>query len=176
MLRKDKRRLYRGVRRTLGRFTPLRTDCGVLCGERCCGGDSETGMLLFPGEPTTLAVQCAGERRVAVCRGTCERRRRPLSCRLFPVLPVRDAGGRVRVAVDLRGGGLCPLVQAAREVRFSQRFLHRVRRAGEALYADGDCRRFLTQALAEGEETAHLFEIFRKKEEDTSCICAQNMI
>ena len=40
----------------LEELTPLTTDCGAVCGGRCCqeSADSE-GMLLFPGEETFLA-------------------------------------------------------------------------------------------------------------------------
>ena len=34
----------------IGTLTPLKSDCGRLCGAVCCKGDDETGMLLFPGE------------------------------------------------------------------------------------------------------------------------------
>ena len=37
-------------------ITPVRADCGVLCERACCGGDDETGMLLFPFEKTDLDV------------------------------------------------------------------------------------------------------------------------
>ena len=38
------------ARDLLRELTPLKTDCGRLCGGACCEGDEETGMLLFPGE------------------------------------------------------------------------------------------------------------------------------
>ena len=162
MLKKDKRRLFRRVRRTLGRFTPLRADCGELCDRRCCSADEQTGMLLFPGERTDLPVQGDEKRRVAVCAGTCERRNRPLSCRLFPFLPVLE-NGKVTVQLDRRAMGVCPLVEASGHVRFSQRFLHRARRAGAQLFADEDCCRFLNEAAEEGEQTAQIFAIFCEK-------------
>ena len=30
--------------------TPLNFDCGKICKNKCCKGDENTGMLLFPGQ------------------------------------------------------------------------------------------------------------------------------
>ncbi len=163
-LHKDKRRLFRRVRRILGSQTPLRADCGTLCGKRCCKGDETAGMLLFPGEKTSLSVRQNGTRRLAVCRGVCRRGERPLSCRLFPFLPVLQ-NGRVCARIDRRGAGICPLAQNEAQVRFSRRFLRRVERAGELLYADADCRRFLEEALSEGEQIREFRAFFLQKPE-----------
>ena len=38
------------ARALLSNLTPLKSDCGRLCGGACCQGDDATGMLLFPGE------------------------------------------------------------------------------------------------------------------------------
>ena len=42
----------RAARELLRDVTPLKTDCGKVCGARCCRSleGEETGMLLFPGE------------------------------------------------------------------------------------------------------------------------------
>ena len=160
---KDKRRLYRRVRRVLGAATPLRADCGVLCEKRCCKGDGETGMLLFPDEATALPVRIREARRLAVCEGSCKREERPLSCRLFPLLPMEDQKGNIRVMTDKRGAGICPLIEHENEVVFSQRFLHRVKKAGKLLFADAECRAFLRQCSEESRQTAELFETFLKK-------------
>ena len=160
---KDKRRLYRRVRRTLGKTTPLRADCGVLCEKRCCKGDGETGMLMFPGEVTALPVRIREARRLAVCEGNCNREERPLSCRLFPLLPMEDEKGNVCVVIDKRGVGICPLIEHENEVVFSQRFLHRVKKAGKLLFADAECRAFLEQCSEESRQTAQMIETFLKK-------------
>ena len=43
---------WREARALLENLTPLRTDCGKVCGSACCKSldAEETGMLLFPGE------------------------------------------------------------------------------------------------------------------------------
>ena len=139
MTRKQQRS-YQTAFRLLRDATPLRTDCGVLCGRRCCKGDDETGMLLFPGEPTALRVIETEGRRLAVCGGVCDRNERPLSCRIFPFFPFVKADGGVDVRIDPRGKAVCPLVRQAHDVRFSHRFLHRARRVGQQLCRDGECR------------------------------------
>ena len=136
-------RIYQSAFRLLQNATPLCTDCGVLCGKACCKGDDTMGMLLFPGEPTTLRVIETEGRRLAVCAGRCNRNARPLSCRIFPFVPVLQPDGSVRVQIDPRGKGVCPLVRQSQNVLFSHRFLHRVRRAGEQLCRDAACRAFL---------------------------------
>ena len=151
MTRKQQR-IYRKTNRLLQDATPLRTDCGVLCGKRCCKGDDETGMLLFPNEPTMLRVLQNGSRRVAVCGGVCDRNTRPLGCRLFPFFPYCERGGRIRVRIDPRGEAICPLVRVQEDVLFSHRFLHRVRRAGELLCRDEQCRAFLQETQREIEQ------------------------
>ena len=42
------------AREKLNSVTPLKRDCGRVCGSRCCDSleGEETGMLLFPGEDT----------------------------------------------------------------------------------------------------------------------------
>ena len=109
------------ARNMLNALTPLKTDCGRLCGGACCQGDEQTGMLLFPGEDA-LYAGCGFARvltadfalgsetaRLLVCRGTCPRGERPLACRLFPLFLRFDAQGGTRVVLDPRAHTVCPL-------------------------------------------------------------------
>ena len=141
--------LYEYAYSMLENSTPLKTDCGTLCDKKCCSGDGETGMLLFPNEKTTLNIIENNGRFLAVCSGNCKRNERPLSCRLFPFFPVIDEKGNVRVEIDFRGFGICPLVEHRDEIVFSQRFLHRVRKVGEALAKDEQCRSFMKKISEE---------------------------
>jgi len=149
-------RIYRKACALLERSTPLRCDCGVLCDRACCRGDGETGMLLFPGERTPFRVLEKNGRRLAVCGGRCRRTVRPLSCRLFPFVPLPMPDGTVRVLPDSRGAGLCPLVRNAEAAAFSHRFLHRVRRVGAMLCRDREGRAFLEAIGREIAEDAAL--------------------
>ena len=73
--------------------TPLTVDCGKICNGKCCKGDNKTGMLLFPGEenlidPDMKVYKNEKGDSFAVCDGTCDRNRRPLACRIYPLFPV----------------------------------------------------------------------------------------
>ena len=133
--------------------TPLRTDCGRACGHACCLPDEtgKGGMLLFPGEEalykgkpgfTVTADHALGvPTPLLTCRGACRREERPLSCRIFPLLPkMRD--GRVRVVRDHRGFEVCPLLPDGLGA-FRPEFVEAVRTAGEALYRVEEHRLFL---------------------------------
>ena len=148
------------ARRLMTGVTPLETDCGALCGGACCKGDAGTGMLLFPGEETPFRVLTAGTRRLAVCSGRCERRKRPLSCMLFPLFPVVDEAGNVRVLPDARGNAICPLARQAGAVRFDRRFLRRVKTVGRFLARDEALLAFLRENAAEIGSVNALLERF----------------
>ena len=132
-------------------ITPLRTDCGRFCGGACCEGDDETGMLLFPGEEALYGDCGFGEVLTAdytlagrpallfVCDGACEREARPLSCRLFPLLPAADPE---KVRMDPRASGLCPLY-ASGIPGLAPAFVSAVKAACAVLSQDPACRAFL---------------------------------
>ena len=141
--------LYKKVFKILGNKTPLGSDCGVLCEKNCCRGDENTGMLLFPFEKSPLKITEGKKFRLAVCGGNCKRKSRPLSCRLFPFFPCADENGKIGVTVDWRGFCICPLVKNAKDVRFSQRFLHSVQKVGELLAQDESCLEFLKEITKE---------------------------
>ena len=145
------------AREKLNSITPLKRDCGRVCGSRCCDSleGEETGMLLFPGEDMlyrdregwTIRQTPAG--LMVICPGTCSREDRPLACRLFPLLPViRD--GAVRAAVDQRAYAVCPLARQGIRA-LDPEFTAAVRQAGEMLAADEEQRRFL-EMLTEGQD------------------------
>ena len=139
------------ARDLLESVTPLSTDCGRLCGGRCCrsADGEETGMLLFPGEAAyyrdrpgyTLRNTAHGT--LVVCSGQCERADRPLSCRLFPLLPLLREDG-VKVALDLRAAPVCPLFDMGRGALKAD-FIETVRAAGQLLAQDDTQRPFLIQ-------------------------------
>ncbi len=133
----------RKVKKILSGRTPLKKDCGTLCGKACCKGDSETGMLLFPGESTDLNIKNEGGFRLAVCNGKCNRDERPISCMFFPLFPTLDKNNKIKTVPDFRGYGLCPLVRHADEIEFSKRYLNAVRRAAEILVKNEECRDFI---------------------------------
>lgn len=156
---KDKyEKLYKEANRILGCKTPLKKDCGTVCGAACCKGDKDTGMLLFPFEETTLTVNEKDRVRLAVCDGKCKREERPLSCRIFPFFPYVTAQGKITVIPDIRGVNVCPLVSNFSEVQFDRGFLWRVKKVGRLLYANEACREFLTETSREMDSIISLLE------------------
>ena len=119
--------LYFQAYHQLERCTPLKFDCGRLCGKICCQArDDSEGMWLFPGEETVLAgaetfiIQPTGRTlsngRILYwlnCTGDCRRATRPLACRIFPLTPRLDRNV-VTMEIDPRAKHLCPLA-AGRE-------------------------------------------------------------
>lgn len=108
------------ARALLGGLTPMLTDCGQLCGAACCrpDEDGQGGVYLFPGEEALLEP-CAWGRvepspfaPMLTCGGPCDRERRPLACRIFPLTPVRGKSGRWTVRMDVRARAMCPLVRS----------------------------------------------------------------
>lgn len=147
---KDKyQRLYAETNRIIGEKTPLKKDCGLICDGKCCKGDSDTGMLLFPFEESVFTVKEKDGVRLCVCEGHCNRKERPLSCRIFPFFPYVTAEGKIRVIPDIRGVNICPIISHFDEVKFDRGFLYRVKKVGRLLYRDEHCRRFLEDTSRE---------------------------
>ena len=142
------------ARDLLSGLTPLKTDCGRLCGGACCQGDEATGMLLFPGEEA-LYAHCAFARvlpagfslggqgvSLLVCQGRCERENRPLACRLFTLFLRFREDGSTRVVMDRRARALCPLTGYGLSALDSA-FLDAARTAYDLLLADPACAAYL---------------------------------
>ena len=151
------------AREKLKNVTPLKRDCGRVCGARCCRPleGEETGMLLFPGEAEAYAGKAGFEVRktargdLLICSGTCNREDRPLSCRLFPLLPVIGDDGKVRAVTDLRAKAVCPLARQGKSA-VDPDFAEAVREAGEILAAEDEQAVFLDMLEEEQEELKEL--------------------
>ena len=156
------------AREKLKNVTPLKKDCGRVCGARCCRPleGEETGMLLFPGEVEAYAdregwvVRHAAQGDIVVCPGTCDREERPLSCRLFPLLPLIGDDGAIRVVTDLRARAVCPLARQGKSA-LDPEFIDAVREAGELLAQSEEQALFLDVLEAEQEELRELRKKFR---------------
>lgn len=150
MSKTDTKKMYNKIFKILGDLTPLRADCGKVCGGACCKGDAKTGMRLFPFEESVLPVTVAEDGvRLVVCTGTCNREERPLSCRIFPFFPTVDEGGRVFVEPDFRGARLCPMLEHMDEIVFDKRFFKALRKVGRILVKDPACLEFLRESTEE---------------------------
>ena len=143
--------------------TPLEFDCGKICNGKCCKGDENTGMILFPGEENLIDKNIKiktsqnGE-KIAVCNGTCDRTKRPLSCRIYPFFPlVKELGERKRVKIifDLRAD--CPLVKS--EYEFNKDFLHRLKRVGKCLLLNEETKTVYMELSNEITEQIELLKL-----------------
>ncbi|MBQ6708504.1 MAG: hypothetical protein IJM97_06110 [Clostridia bacterium] len=150
MKKTDYKKMYEKIFKILGDLTPLRIDCGQLCEGACCKGDDETGMLLFPHEESDLEIRyTAADERLAICDGTCDRSKRPLSCRIFPFFPTIDDKGKVYVELDYRGRFICPMIEHYDKMNFNPAFLKAVKKVGKILVKDEECREFLHMRTGE---------------------------
>ncbi len=147
------------ARRLLSDITPLKTDCGRVCGGRCCRSleGEETGMLLFPGEEDFYEdaegwrILPAGRELLLICPGECDREARPLSCRIFPLMPLMGDAGGVTVRTDERARAVCPLVKQGKR-GMDPAFVQAVLQAGELLMEEPAQRAFLQRRAEEQEE------------------------
>ena len=146
------------ARELLRQVTPLKGDCGRLCGARCCDSmeGEETGMLLFPGEERLYEgkpgwkVRPGAQGLIVICPGRCDRDERPLSCRMFPALP-RETEAGVQIRMDFRARSVCPLARQGAE-GLDPAFREALIQAGEALIGEEDQRGFLRRLHREQDE------------------------
>lgn len=156
------------ARALLENVTPLRTDCGMTCGGACCRSlpGETTGMLLFPGEEQYYAGLCdytltpTDHGTLLTCEGCCDRGDRPLSCRLFPLLPLLREDG-VKVATDLRARTVCPLARQGKDA-LQPEFVAAVREVGRLLAEDEAQRDFLQLLTRTQDELKALRKQFRR--------------
>lgn len=134
-------KFYEPLYELLDSVTPLKKDCGVLCGGICCkDGDEEAGMLLFPGEealfadvdfakvvPSNCEYGETGVAKLLLCKGQCDRSKRPLACRIFPLLPYRHTGENLQVKMDPRAKGMCPLARSLKVQQLEPLFVERTK-------------------------------------------------
>lgn len=135
--------------------TPLKKDCGKLCGGKCCKGEAGDGMLLFPGEEILFENKSGftvyfDERYSAyavTCDGSCDRKNRPLSCRIFPYfIYMKDDSIVPTVAPDIRATQYCPLL--VKGTKINKEFLRALRVTGRLLISDNSIREFLVKLTA----------------------------
>ncbi len=118
----------------LEKVTPVKYDCGKICNKKCCKGNDNDGMLLFPGEDEIfrdnnnfeIYYDNHYESFAVRCKGPCDRNDRPLSCRIFPYFLYSEGETRkISVAPDIRALNFCPLVSEKYNV--DRKFLRALR-------------------------------------------------
>lgn len=147
----------------LRKETPLNFDCGKICDGKCCKGDENTGMLLFPGEENfidesiKIKINENGD-KIAVCNGTCDRNKRPLSCRIYPAFPLIECDGKIKTIIDIRAD--CPL--KCGEYKFKKSFLRKVKRVGKLLFLNEETRKFYVELSENINEHLNLSDLLEK--------------
>lgn len=144
---------YKIIYSILGDETPLKTNCGRLCGRKCCSeSDAGEGMYLYPFEEKMFREGATfakisesdfmyGDEYAGfiTCDGYCEREKRPLACRIFPLVPYVDKDGALTVIYDPRAVGFCPLENA----HITSAFKKKVWLLSSLLFKASDTREFL---------------------------------
>lgn len=141
--------VYLQIYRLFDEVTPIKTDCGVICGRRCCDGE-DSGMYLFPCEekvydflkPSWVKIEQSdfeyeykGKKYnvpLAVCDGSCDRYQRPLACRIFPLTPYIE-GGEIKIKTDPRAKSLCPLARRMSIDGYDKKFVGNLEKAFKLL-------------------------------------------
>lgn len=145
--------IYKYAYGLLENVTPMHGDCGEKCGAICCE-DSEagTGMYLYPGEarmlfpcPEWAKIEPSGfyygekEALILSCEGQCDRALRPLACRIFPLVPYKKEGERMKIIYDPRATAMCPLTPEM----LTPSFIESVTRAMRAVVKMREGREFI---------------------------------
>jgi hypothetical protein len=168
----NKKPLYLQIYKILRAVTPLKKDCGDLCDKACCHGvDQETGMYLYPGEEelqyfnTSLKIKpmrfFGGSGLLAICSGECERDRRPLACRVFPLIPYYTPKDILTIKMDPRAHSLCPLARTLTRSELNSEFTIKVREAFRLLNVDPDIKEFMIRQSCALDEFREIESRFR---------------
>jgi len=155
--------LYYLAYEILDKSTPLKFDCGALCGRACCQNlpaDEEagenSGMYLFPGEdlllkdasfldiiPAEFEFVENTQVLIATCNGKCDRSLRPLSCRIFPLTPYLTEKDILTIRIDPRAVPVCPLAEDGERDKLHPDFVQNVRKACRILCSDPAIKAFI---------------------------------
>lgn len=140
----------------LENVTPLRYDCGKLCGSLCCHNNAEDGetlgMWLLPYERELLESLCAHDNktkytfataedgtRTVSCNGKCQRQYRPFACRIYPFYAHIDvAENKIKVLKDPRAVLSCPIAKINSHIRPTVEFTVCVKKAVRELMKDAE--------------------------------------
>ena len=148
--------IYKSIYTFYGDTTPLCVDCGKLCGGACCESDDneETGMYLFPGEeklffnnPDFKIIDSEflyrkKRAKILICKGVCNRSIRPLSCRIFPIIPYIKSND-FSLIFDPRANSLCPLTKLSDISELDKKFIKKTESVIKLLLKFKETRLFL---------------------------------
>ncbi len=148
--------LYKSIYKFYSDTTPLFIDCGTLCGGACCESDEneETGMYLFPGEEMLFLnnpdfkiidsefIYNEKHAKILICKGACDRSKRPLSCRIFPIIPYIK-NNDFKLIFDPRAKVVCPLVSLEDFSILDRKFIIKTQKVIRLLLKFKETRLFL---------------------------------
>ena len=154
------------ARDILENSTPLgKYDCGLLCGAKCCKGDENTGMWLFPSEEDYYKNKENFNIKktdgnfgypMLVCSGECKREDRPLSCRIYPFFPlVSEVNGKIKIRTicDIRGISSCRILKDG--LKPDRKFIRNLRLCARSLARDKELLGYLKN---QGDEICEIAE------------------
>ena len=117
---------------------PLKKDCGKICLRACCESDKNRGMLLFPGEEelfhstddswynikdTNIILSDGSRIKLFTCKGKCAREKRPLACRIFPLMPYITEKSILEIRLDPKSVKICPLSYDVDKYQIQEEFI-----------------------------------------------------
>ena len=143
-------RIIRQAYSYLDEITPLKYDCGQLCGALCCrdNGESDTslGMWLLPFEKELLKnedgyvfKEAQDGTQTVSCSGKCRRNMRPFSCRIYPYyahLSNENGKTKITIKIDPRARLSCPIARFNSHSRANIYFLACAKAAIRTLLKD----------------------------------------
>lgn len=156
--------MYQTAYQIINKTTPLRFDCGKLCGGACCQNlpadeeaGEDSGMYLFPGEeklletaafleiiPVEFEFNPGSPIFLATCKGQCDRDLRPLACRIFPLTPYLTPKEILVIRIDPRAIPICPLAGEPDRNNLHPDFINAVRKTCRLLLSDPLIKEYIT--------------------------------
>lgn len=154
--------IYLQLYRLFDNSTPIKTDCGKICGKACCKGE-DAGMYLFPGEESVYRLlnpdwaeieksefnyEYGGRKKhvpILFCSGSCDRYQRPLACRIFPLTPYVNKSGELEIIMDPRAKSVCPLSRELDADELDYGFIKNVRKAFVLLMKNAEIKEYMVK-------------------------------
>ncbi|WP_347488596.1 hypothetical protein [Desulfoscipio sp. XC116] len=156
---------YQHLYRLTADPTPLKENCGTLCGSVCCqpGRDNDLGIYLFPGEEVMFnrrenwliwEAQDPAEQLFPAswpdpvyfvrCTRPCPREARPLACRFFPLAPHLQQDGSLLIIYEtLELPYSCPLITS--DLPLQRDFIETITKAWRIMLKDSRIRDFVEE-------------------------------